>query len=1556
MKTPINQDPKKKTGKKVSKPAPQNPLFDSEVRYRRLFETTKDGILILDAETGMILDVNPFLIDLLGYSKEEFIEKEIWEIGFFKDIIDSKDKFEELKQKGYLRYENLPFETALGSKIDVEFISNLYFENNHRLIQCNIRDITKRTKKETGKEKTRRGLALIKKDADEVSEFAENIINTIREPLLLLNKELEVVKASRSFYDFFKVKPEETIGKLIYELGNHQWNIPKLRELLETILPEKTSFENYEVEHVFTGIGKRTMLLNARKIERALGMEKIILLAIEDITERKIAEDSLSEENRLTSEYLDILFNHAHIPIIIWDADSVITKHNRAFEELIGYGLTNRGTKKLDILFPKEKIKSSLDLIMNSMQNEHPELIEVEILTKDNTIKTVLWNSTNIFDKEGKKIIATVAQDITSRRKNEDALSVLETRYRRLFESAKDGILILDADTGRIIDVNPFLVELLGYTKDELVEKEIWDIGFFKDIAANEKKFSELQQKGYVRYDNLPLETTAGRKINVEFVSNVYLVNKKKVIQCNIRDITKRKNAENALIVSESRLRTLVQTIPDLIWTKDLNGVYQSCNPMFARFFGASEAEIIGKTDFDFVDKELADFFVEYDRKAIKAGKPTTNEEWITFADDGHKACLETIKAPMYDAQNKLIGILGIGRDITQRKNSEEALKQSEEKFRSYIDNAPDGIFVVDETGKYMDVNPSACLMSGYSEKELLNMSISDILAEESREFGLSQFNKLVTKGILKTDILIKLKDGSNRWWSLDGVKLSENRFLGFKKDITKRKLAEEEIIMLSLSLKSINECVSITDLDNKILFVNHSFLKTYGFSADEMIGQNISIVSSQNNESKRIGEILPETIKGEWIGELVNRKKDGSEFPVYLSTSVIKDKEGKILGLIGVATDITERKIAENELQEKNTFIQTVMDNLPIGISLNKIADGSAFYANKKFEEIYGWPLEEMKNITGFFEKVYPDKKYREELSAIVQSDILSGDISRMHWEDCKVTHKDGSEHIVNAVNIPLFGQNTMVSTAIDITERKRADDMLIKLSSAVEQTVDSIVITDQNGHIEYANRAFETMTGYSAKEVLGKTFRILKSGVYDEKYYEQMWGTILSGEVFMSEILNKKKNGDLYYESRSITPIFDKNNNITHFVSIGIDATERKLAEKELHEAKERAEESDSLKSSFLANMSHEIRTPMNGILGFTELLKEPKLTGEVQQEYIAIIEKSGDRMLNIINDIVNISKIESGQMEISHSDTNINETLKDIYTFFRQEAELKNIQLSYHNPLPDEASIIKTDGEKLYAILSNLVKNAIKFTDQGSIKLGYEKKDGYLEFFVKDTGIGVPKAQKEFIFERFRQGSESRTRNYEGAGLGLSISKAYVEMLGGKIRVESKSEQEFSSRFGSEKGSTFFFTIPYNPVNDVNPVENTELVIKNQEKLIGKLKILIADDDEISQMLVSIVTKSIVNRVITAGTGPEAVEACRKNPDIDLVLMDIKMPGMDGYEATRQIRKFNKTVVIIAQTAYGLDGDRKKAIEAGCNDYISKPVDSLLLLAMIKKIFIK
>ncbi len=387
-------------------------------------------------------------------------------------------------------------------------------------------------------------------------------------------------------------------------------------------------------------------------------------------------------------------------------------------------------------------------------------------------------------------------------------------------------------------------------------------------------------------------------------------------------------------------------------------------------------------------------------------------------------------------------------------------------------------------------------------------------------------------------------------------------------------------------------------------------------------------------------------------------------------------------------------------------------------------------------------------------------------------------------------------------------------------------------------------------------------------------------------------------------------------------------------------------KVLNRELREAKARAEESERLKMAFLANMSHEIRTPMNGILGFAELLKDPGLSGDQQYEYIKIIEKSGKRLLNIINDIVNISKLEANMVTTNIAPTNVNEQIEYIYTFFKQEVRNKGLQLSIKNTLPSSEVFILTDSDKLYAILINLVKNAIKYTNEGSIEFGYnlisDRTPAELEFFVKDTGIGIAKESQKIVFDRFLQAENADRNIIEGTGLGLAISKAYAEMLGGRIWLESKINE----------GSTFFFTIPYNFTSPTeNNVQNVRPVYE-RTRHINDLKVLIVEDDQLSEELITIMVKSITDNVLIARTGPEAIEMCRKNCDLKLILMDIRLPEMSGYEVVRQIREFNKNVIIIAQTAYALSNERELAIKAGCDDYISKPFIKEDLMALIKK----
>jgi hypothetical protein len=726
---------------------------------------------------------------------------------------------------------------------------------------------------------------------------------------------------------------------------------------------------------------------------------------------------------------------------------------------------------------------------------------------------------------------------------------------------------------------------------------------------------------------------------------------------------------------------------------------------------------------------------------------------------------------------------------------------------------------------------------------------------------------------------------------------------------------------------------------------VNPKFLEITGYSKDEVIGKSSIIIYPTKEEYDFVGEEKYRQIREKGSGSVETkwRKKDGTIIDILLSSTPIDPNDhGK--GVTFTALDITDRKLAENKVREKDIQFRKLSANVPDLIyQFTRSPDGkyTVPIASAGIINIFGCSPEDVTDDFGPITKViHPDDAARV-------FDDIENSAKDISYFTCEfrvllpgmpvqwILSKSTPERLPDG-SITWYGFN------VNITNSKKSGEQLLKLSRAVEQSSNAIIITDINGVIEYANPAASELTGYPKEEITGSNTKVLKSGEHTPEYYSHLWNTISSGKMWVGELHNRRKNGELYWQATTISPIINDRGEIVNYLAISKDVTLEKRMAAELTEAKERAEESDRLKSAFLANMSHEIRTPMNGILGFSNLLKEPGLTGDQQQEYIQIIEKSGARMLNIINDITEIAKIESGLMNINSTRTNINEQIEYIYNLFIAEAEAKRILFLCKKPLFVKDMVINTDREKLYGILSNLVKNAIKFTSKGSIELGYTKGEEFLEFFVKDTGAGVPANRQKAIFERFVQADILNIKASQGAGLGLSISKAYVEMLGGKIWVESIEG----------KGSTFFFTLPLYKDKKSKVLSKNLKIDNNMEESIDKLKILIAEDDETSELLIEVGVKKICKEMLKTRSGIEAVNICRANPDIDLVFMDIQMPGINGYEATRQIRTFNKDVVIIAQTAYGLSGDREKSIEAGCNDYISKPICISDLLTIIKK----
>jgi PAS domain S-box-containing protein len=770
------------------------------------------------------------------------------------------------------------------------------------------------------------------------------------------------------------------------------------------------------------------------------------------------------------------------------------------------------------------------------------------------------------------------------------------------------------------------------------------------------------------------------------------------------------------------------------------------------------------------------------------------------------------------------------------------------------------------------------------------------------------------------------------------------------EKGLAESRMAEAELSESERRFMQVVESAGewIWEVDAKGLYTysNPMVEKMLGYTADEIVGKKhfYEFFNAENKEETKRSALQIFTLK-QALKEFVNQNvhKDGTL--VWLSTtgSPILDKEGKLLGYQGVDTDITERRKVEEALKESEYFFKESQKSAFIGSYKTDFIKGK-WESSEVLDLIFGIDKDYDRSVPGWIELVHPGD--REMMSSYLMDVVLA---KRMPFDkEYRIERKnDGQIRWVIGQGQVKFDDAgnalSLIGTIQDITQRKLNEEKINKLNYAVEATGEVVFMTDNEGVFTYVNPAFSSVYGHQADDVVGKvTPRILRSGMMDEAAYKYFWEELIKVQVVKGELINKTKDGGYIHIESSANAIINERGEAIGFIAIQKDISVRKKIEEELVLAKERAEESDRLKSAFLANMSHEIRTPMNGILGFSALLSRQGVDIEDRQNYIRMIEKSSARLYNLINEIIDISKIESGQMEVQSVETNINEQLKLAYDLLKPDAENRGITLSYQNSLSANETVISTDSAKLYSIITNLLKNAIKYTDQGSVEFGYTRKEKFLEFYVRDTGVGIPENRLEAIFDRFVKAETVVLQARQGAGLGLSITKAFVEMLGGSIWVRSEVW----------KGTSFYFTLPYHEVGDVIPhIENDSSGI-GDGPLDKNLKILIAEDDETSEMLLSVLVKEFSKDVLIARTGTEAIEVFRNNPDIDLILMDIQMPGMNGYEATRQIRKLSKLVIIIAQTAYGILGDWEKARESGCDDYISKPITSHILSDLMHK----
>jgi PAS domain S-box-containing protein len=1376
---------------------------------------------------------------------------------------------------------------------------------------------------------------------------------------------LEINDAATHHYGYSR---EEFLGMTIKDIRPKE-DVQALQNSIK--LTNKPYSESGEWRH----LKKNGDIIFVEIISHALTYKnhKARYVMVNDITLQKKALEDRTEALMLYNALVD----QAGDAFFVHDFEGKFIEVNQQACDTLGY--SKEELLKLSVT----DIETDFDL-----KSAKKEWVEIELGNKFTLYGHQKRKDGTIFPVEvrfgcsewkGQKLFLGMARDITERKKAEEILKESHALIKIAGEKAKLGGWNVNIGKNRVYwsDEVAAIHEMpLGYSPQ--VEEVI---NFYAPEWRGKIKraFTNCVRKGIIFDEEMQIISASGKRVWVNTIGEAVKDSKGKIVKVHgaFQDISERKRAEESLRQSEENLAITLNSIGDGVIATDLNGLVVNMNPIAEKLCGWSLIDATGKplTEvFNIANANTLETVINPVKKVLENGKIVgLANHTVLISKNGTEYQISDSAAPIKNKDGKISGVVLVFSDVTEKYLTAQSLIDNEERLNLFFNQSLTGFFfmMIDEPvvwDEFVDkektldyvfshqriTKVNQAMLDQYlaTEEEFINRTLYDFFAHDLIQ-GRRVIKDLLDKGSLHDETSELRFNGTQMWVEGDYICLYDSKgrmkgFFGTQHDITNRKNALNELQLSKMELEEYFEndisADYILSVDGYVLSCNNTFLKLFGLAKKPDPG-TLNLIDFYKNPEQRkklVTRLIKERKIENYSTDFVS--VNGKEINGLLNAIGIFDENDNLIKVRGYIVDITKQIKAEAATRLNDTALKVISQGVVI-TDANRLVISS----NASFTSITGYRESEIIGHTCKFLQGPQSNPHTVEAinEALKHNSEFDGDILNYR--------KDGTPFWNELTITPIFNSDGLLTHFIgvtrDITERKQAEEQLRKLSCAVEQSPTSIILTDLQGNIEYANPKTLKVTGYELAELIGKNPRIFSAGEKPKEEYKVLWQNITSGKEWQGEFHNKKKNGELFWELASISPILNKEREVTHYLAVKEDITERKQMLEDLILAKEQAEQSDKLKSAFLANMSHEIRTPMNGILGFTELLKVADLSDEKKQKYINVIQKSGVRLLNIINDIVDISKIEAGLMKADIKPSNIKEKIEYIYTFFKPEVEKKGIRFFVKNSSLEEDLIIETDREKIYAIFTNLIKNAIKFTNKGYIMFGYEKKGKYLEFYVKDTGIGIPKDKQEAIFERFIQADISDKMALQGAGLGLSITKAYVELLGGKIWVESEVE---NLAVGKAGGATFYFTIPCNasPIKEINT--QNDMLSDKSGKQTGNLKILIAEDDEASSIYLSILVEEFSSEILMAKNGVDAVEIYKNNPDIDLILMDIQMPYLNGYEATVQIRQLNKDVVIIAQTAFALSYDRQKVIDAGCNDYIPKPISISALTALIRNYF--
>ena len=1112
--------------------------------------------------------------------------------------------------------------------------------------------------------------------------------------------------------------------------------------------------------------------------------------------------------------------------------------------------------------------------------------------TRDKTKEELLEAISELELQLDKKEEARMALQVSVERYRavEESLNDSLARNKALIGAIPDLMFVFDSEC-RFVDYHAEKPEDLYSDPEFFLGKKPEEV-LPSDIAImTEGRVKEILKTGKPDFSTYDLEIAGELR---HFESRGVKYGEEHVLSI-IRDITDLKRVSESNRESEERYRSILIASPDSISITDLHGRVLLVSPVALKILGYnSEGELIGRPITDFIipsDVERALKNIGLMHQGIMTGPA----EYSGLRKDGSIFSIEVNAEFILGANGKPDKMVFIIRDISARKQTADALKESIKKYRndfmflrSILDSPVDIIvFALDKNYCYTTFTKchKETIKKIWGVEIEVGMNMLEIISDPAdRNRARNNFDRA-----LAGEYFVQIEEYGDaklhRSFYEDyysAIKDSDDSIVGvsvFVVDITERVKAEwhrDQQLMFARALNQIAEVIITKDKAEDIFE-----------SSNRIIGETLkldrALIYDISFEKNRINSLC------EWTG---------GNHPDIIPT------KGKYTSLEQFAGAFHTIRNTKSHIESHHNAINKHFYDGNSGEVLHK---------QLNIKSLIWYPF-------AFNEHGY----YLFSLNKILESRA---------WTTEEFIFL---ESVAKQVSLALMKIEML-------EERKRSENQLRRLSRAVEQSPVSIIISGADGNIAYGNPRLGQTTGYAIEELIGKNPRIFQSGETPKETYLNLWETILSGKEWKGEFHNKRKNGELYWESATISPVLDGDGKIAEFLAVKEDITEWKNMVSSLEEAKDKAEAGNRLKTAFINNISHEVRTPLNGILGFSNLITQHDISVEERTHFYSLIKLSSYRLLRTITNYMDISLIASGNLEIRRNSFDADSLLLRLYNRFHPLCRDKNLGMHFETPLKTKNVRINSDAELFQTLISHLLDNALSFTINGDITLGYNIQDGFLEFYVKDTGIGIAQKFLSEIFESFTQAGLPPAGIHVGSGLGLSIAHGLAGLLGGNIRVESKEGQ----------GSTFYFTVPYESL-DEGPVSREEenQVIPLQTRPV----ILVAEDDESNLLFIKAILKGTDIKILIARNGKEAIDLCHEHPEISLVLMDLKMPVMNGFEATRQIRLFRKILPVIAVTAFALSGDEKRAIEAGCSDYFPKPFDKEALLGKLSRYGIK